>query len=95
LTGRPAVGRSDPLTGRPLATLEGHRAGVTAVCPVTVAGQTAVASVSLDRTVRLWDSGTGTALGSIPVHHQALSCHFAFGRLFVGLDRGILALALR
>jgi WD40 repeat protein len=85
----------DPLTGRPLATLEGHRAEVTAVCPVTAGGRIALASASLDRTVRLWDPGTGAALGSIPVHHQALSCHAAFGRLFVGLDRGILALALR
>lgn len=85
----------DPLTGRPLATLDGHRAEVTAVCPVTVAGRTALASASLDRTVRLWDPVTGAALASIPVHHQALSCHAAFGQLFVGLDRGILALALR
>jgi WD40 repeat protein len=84
----------DPDGGRPLPGFTGHSGPVTGVCPVPYGGRQLLASTSLDRTVRLWDPATGRALRSIPVHHRALACRYVDGTLILGLDRGLLALAL-
>ncbi|GIF76977.1 trypsin-like peptidase domain-containing protein [Asanoa siamensis] len=84
-----------PEDGRPHHVLGGHTGPVTAVCTLpTGAGAELVVSASLDRTVRLWDPATGHRVRAIPVHHRALSCAYANGTLVVGLDRGLLGLAL-
>jgi WD40 repeat protein len=64
------------------------------VCHVPHGGRQLLASTSHDRTVRLWDPVKGRALRSIPVHHRALACRCVDGTLVLGLDRGLLALAL-
>ncbi|MEV8507924.1 WD40 repeat domain-containing protein [Actinoplanes sp. NPDC051475] len=79
----------------PLGVLSGHKAPVTGVCPIEFGGRTLLASVGLDRTVRLWEPRTGRLVRIIPVHHRALACAYVGGMLVVGLDRGLLALAVR
>ena len=74
--------------------LGGHKASVNDICAVPGAGGGLLASVSDDRTVRLWDVTTGTAVRSIPVHHIPLACCYAAGTLIIGLDAGIMAIAL-
>jgi WD40 repeat protein len=81
--------------GRRLMVLSGHTAPVTGVCPVPVRGRELLASTSLDRTVRLWDPLTARAVLTIPVHHQALACCYVGDTLVLGLDQGLLALAIR
>ena len=81
--------------GRRLMVLAGHSASVTGVCAVPAGDRELLASTSLDRTVRLWDPRTARALLTIPVHHQALACCFVADTLVLGLDRGLLALAIR
>ncbi|GAA1886303.1 trypsin-like peptidase domain-containing protein [Asanoa iriomotensis] len=84
-----------PADGRPHHVLGGHTAAVTGVCAVPVGGgRELVASASLDRTVRIWDPVTGRRVRAIPVHHRALSCAYTAGILVVGLDRGLLGLAV-
>ncbi|SNT38362.1 WD40 repeat [Asanoa hainanensis] len=84
-----------PADGRPHHVLAGHTAAVTGVCALPVGpGRQLVASTSLDRTVRLWDPATGRCVRAIPVHHRALSCAYAAGTLVIGLDRGLLGLAV-
>jgi WD40 repeat protein len=83
-----------PDDGRPLVSLAGHTGAVTGVCTMPYAGREIVVSTGLDRTVRLWDPATGQALRTIPVHHPALSCVHVGGTLVVGLDQGLLALAI-
>jgi WD40 repeat protein len=84
----------DPDGGQPLPGLTGHTGPVTGVCPVPYGGRELLASTGHDRTVRLWDPVTGRALRSIPVHHRALACRWVDGTLVLGLERGLLALAL-
>jgi WD40 repeat protein len=81
--------------GRRLMVLSGHTAPVTGVCAVPVRGRELLASTSLDRTVRLWDPLTARAVLTIPVHHQALACCYVGDTLVLGLDQGLLALAIR
>jgi WD40 repeat protein len=50
------------------APLYGHQDEVTAVCPVTVAGQGLLASASHDGAVRIWDPGTSEPRGVIDGH---------------------------
>ncbi|MCG5471441.1 WD40 repeat domain-containing protein [Micromonospora sp. LAH09] len=85
---------SDPTDGRPIATLSGHTAAVTAVRPMPYGDREIMASTSLDCTVRLWDPQTHRLLRSIPVRHPALTCHFVEGTLVVGLEHGLLALTI-
>ncbi|MET8040334.1 WD40 repeat domain-containing protein [Micromonospora sp. NPDC005215] len=84
----------DPADGRPVASLSGHTDAVTAVQPMPYRGREIVVSTSLDRTVRLWDPQTHRLLRSVPVRHPALTCHFVAGTLVVGLEHGLLALAI-
>jgi WD40 repeat protein len=81
--------------GRRLMVLSGHTAPVMGVCAVPVRGRELLASTSLDRTVRLWDPLTARAVLTIPVHHQALACCYVHDTLMIGLDQGLLALAIR
>ncbi|MDG4827471.1 NACHT domain-containing protein [Asanoa sp. WMMD1127] len=84
-----------PADGRPHHVLGGHTAAVTGVTALPAGdGRALVASTSLDRTVRLWEPVTGRCVRAIPVHHRALSCAYAGGTLVVGLDRGLLGLAV-
>ena len=89
------IGLWSPEDGRRLTVLSGHTAPVTGVCAVPVGDRELLASTSLDRTVRLWDPRTARAVLTIPVHHQAQACCYTAETLIVGLDRGLLALAIR
>ncbi|MBO0868701.1 MAG: trypsin-like peptidase domain-containing protein [Micromonosporaceae bacterium] len=84
----------DPRDGRPLAGLTGHTGPVTGVCPLRSDEGSLLVSTSQDRTVRLWDPMTGRTVRTIQVHHRALACDYLAGTLIIGLDQGLLALAL-
>ncbi|WP_371872293.1 hypothetical protein [Phytohabitans houttuyneae] len=84
----------DTERGQPLLGLTGHTKAVTGICPVPYGDRQILASTSLDRTVRLWDPRTGRVIRSIPVHHRALACRWVDGALVLGLERGLLALAV-
>ncbi|WP_422773804.1 hypothetical protein ACN28C_13460 [Plantactinospora sp. WMMC1484] len=88
------IGIWDCADGRRLGMLSGHLAPVTGVCVVATGGRHLLASTSLDRTVRLWDPRTARTVRTIPVHHQALACCYVEQTLILGLDRGLLALAV-
>jgi WD40 repeat protein len=77
------------------STLDGHPAEVTSLCVARSDGRQVLVSASMDRTVRLWDPASGALLLTIPVHHRALCCRYASGTLYVGLERGLVAIALR
>lgn len=64
------------------------------VCAVSSGSHSLLASVSDDRTVRLWDVATGASVRSIPVHHVPLACCYAAGTLVIGLDAGMMAIAI-
>ena len=53
--------------------LDGHQGPVHGVCPVTVAGQTLLASVSADSTVRIWDPKTGKQRAVLEGHPSAVN----------------------
>ena len=55
------------------AVLEGHLGGVTAVCPVTVDGQSLLASGSRDGTVRLWDPATSEQRAVLEGHQSRVT----------------------
>jgi WD40 repeat protein len=84
----------DPESGTRIWALHGHTAAVTGLCVVPYRGRHLLASTSDDRTARLWDPATGTVALSIPVYHRALACQYASGTLVLGLDTGMLAVAL-
>jgi WD40 repeat protein len=64
-----------------LAALEGHAAGVLAVCPVPLAGRGLLASAGQDGTVRLWDPTTGQP-------EQVLTGHTDWVRSICTIDIG-------
>jgi WD40 repeat protein/transcriptional regulator with XRE-family HTH domain len=76
--GEPSAGRADsqaadtsPATGwRPLATLEGHTAGVR--CVTLSADGGLLASGSEDATVRLWEPGSGRLLATLQGHTKVV-----------------------
>jgi WD40 repeat protein len=75
-----------------LRTMRGHT-GLASVCAFASGGRTLLASAGVDRTVRIWDPGTGESLMVIPVHHQGLAVHSAGDNvLAVGLSAGLLIL---
>ncbi|MFC5218254.1 hypothetical protein [Streptomyces coerulescens] len=53
-----------------------------------------LATAGSDRTVRLWDVADRALVKEIPVHHPELAVTWPTQRLIVGLDHGLLALAL-
>jgi WD40 repeat protein len=65
------VGLWDPVTGRPLGTLEGHTAGVSGLA-FSPDGRL-LATASFDGTVRLWDVGTRRSLGTLEGHTSGVS----------------------
>jgi WD40 repeat protein len=67
---------------------------VTGLSLVQVGGRDLFASTSRDRTVRIWDPMTGRMVRTIPVYHPALACCTVDDTLLVGLDQGLLALAI-
>ena len=64
------------------------------MCAVTVGGRDLLASASADRTVRLWDPVTGTAVLVIPVYHAALAVTAIGDQLVSGLSAGVLVVRL-
>jgi WD40 repeat protein len=53
----------DPVSGKVLRVLRGHKRNITALCTFVFADKTVLASASSDQTVRLWDLKTGEQLG--------------------------------
>ena len=49
-------------------TTDGHQGAVNGVCPVTVAGKELLATAGGDRTVRIWDPGTGQQRATLEGH---------------------------
>ncbi|WBB57222.1 trypsin-like peptidase domain-containing protein [Verrucosispora sp. WMMD573] len=80
--------------GQPVRWFTGHRGPVTGLSLVRIGGRNLIASTSRDRTVRVWDPTTGRAVHTIPVYHPALTCCAIGDTLVVGLDQGLLALAI-
>ncbi|MGH3914550.1 MAG: hypothetical protein ACRDTC_14265 [Pseudonocardiaceae bacterium] len=77
------------------AILEGHTSGVNGVCVVRVDGRELLASVSADRTLRIWDPSTGLPRRVIPIHYEALTlARFNAGCLIVGHSAGLLAVRI-
>lgn len=84
----------DAEQGQPVRWFTGHSAAVTGLSLVRVGGRELLASTSRDRTVRIWDPMTGRQVLTIPVYHPALACCTVDDTLLVGLDQGLLALAI-
>jgi WD40 repeat protein len=84
----------DAEQGQPVRWFIGHSAAVTGLSLVRVGGRDLLASTSRDRTVRIWDPMTGRPVLTIPVYHPAIACCTASDTLLVGLDQGVLALAI-
>jgi WD40 repeat protein len=88
----------DAATGQSIHSLSEpglrHTSAINALCVVEDAGRPLLATVSSDRTVRLWDPATATQVIEIPVRHICLGVAWFEGLLVVGLDRGLQALSL-
>ncbi|GAA3744619.1 hypothetical protein GCM10022225_30340 [Plantactinospora mayteni] len=84
----------DAEQGQPVRWFIGHSAAVTGLSLVRAGGRDLFASTSRDRTVRIWDPMTGRTVRTIPVYHSALACCTVGGTLLVGLEQGLLALAV-
>ncbi|MBE1492756.1 trypsin-like peptidase domain-containing protein [Plantactinospora soyae] len=84
----------DAEQGQPVRWFTGHSAAVTGLSLVRVGGRDLFASTSRDRTVRIWDPMSGRLVLTIPVYHPALACCVVGDTLVVGLDQGLLALAI-
>lgn len=65
---------------------------VHAVCAVTVGGRDLLASGSGDKTVRLWNTQTGTCTLTVPTHYPPRGAAWVTGSLAIGLDAGILVI---
>ncbi|MFF5477980.1 trypsin-like peptidase domain-containing protein [Streptomyces sp. NPDC012935] len=83
----------DAERGQLVGDLSGHTGAVNAVSVVGDGGHL-LATAGSDRTVRLWDVADRALVEEIPVHHPALAVTWVAQRLIVGLDHGLLALAL-
>jgi WD40 repeat protein len=83
-----------PLEGDPHGTLAGHDGPVNAVCAITSARATLLATAGYDRTVRIWDPARSTCLLVIPTRDAALSVAYENGLLFAGTETGLLAIRL-
>ena len=82
----------DLATGSTERTLKGHTGWVRGVCAVRVQGRELLASVGVDRTVRIWDPSTGHPRHVIPIHYGAHAlAWFNAGCLVVGNSAGLLA----
>ncbi|MBL6274590.1 trypsin-like peptidase domain-containing protein [Micromonospora fiedleri] len=89
-----AIRMWDAEWGQPVRWFTGHSAAVTGLSLIQVEGRDLLASTSRDRTVRIWDPMTGRTVRTIPVYHPALACCTVGDTLLVGLDQGLLALAV-
>ncbi|MEU7587173.1 trypsin-like peptidase domain-containing protein [Micromonospora sp. NPDC049230] len=89
-----AIRMWDAERGQPVRWFTGHRGPVTGLSMVEVGGRSLLASTSRDRTVRIWELMTGRLVRTIPVYHPALACCTVGDTLMVGLDQGLLALAI-
>ncbi len=79
--GRVASGSADSLiaiwnvnTGECVKALQGHSAGVTALCSVCHLGQERLVSASTDNTLRVWDIESGETQMILAGHAGAVSC---------------------
>lgn len=107
LQGRPVVAAvekdgtvqiRDLLTGETRCILRGHTSyWITGVGVMAVDAQTLlVTSGGDDRTVRLWDSGTGHCALTIPIHHEVVgSAQVGNGLLAVAVPSGVLVYRIR
>jgi WD40 repeat protein len=107
LQGRPLVADAekngtvwirDLLTGETRCVLRGHTGyWITGIGVMTVDARTVlVTSGGADRTVRLWDPGTGQCALTIPVHHEVVgSAQVGDGLLAVAVPSGVLVYRIR
>jgi hypothetical protein len=79
---------------RDVTTLEGHTGWVNALCTVPTNTGTLLASAGNDRTIRLWRPGDPQPLLAIPTLDTANTLIAFNGRLFAGLENGIITLKI-
>ncbi|MEV4560906.1 hypothetical protein AB0K51_28455 [Kitasatospora sp. NPDC049285] len=84
----------DPETGEVVSVHEGHTSRVTAVRAVVTGDRTLLVTAGNDHTVRLWDPFVSHAVRVIPVRSPALSIEEVDGLVVIGLNDGVMALAV-
>jgi WD40 repeat protein len=67
---------------------------VNTVSAFTRDGRTLLASGSNDRTVRIWDPATGSALLAVPIHHPVHAVDYASDLLIIAVSVGLIAIQL-
>ncbi len=84
----------DPADGSCLTTLQGHDDAVTALCAFSDGNRTLLATGNDDRTVRIWELVSGSAMLVVPVYRPVRALCEASGLLVIASVDGLVAIDL-